>query len=65
MDWFFKVIAGIFILSFKITFHIIVGISQSIWYAAHGESAKIGDAIGGMGREITNSMADYMKTLFS
>lgn len=63
-DWYFRVFVGIFITSFKVASYIVIAIVQAIWYTAHNQRHKVGDAFGDMGRGITNSLADFMKTLF-
>jgi hypothetical protein len=48
----------LFIAIFKITGYITMASYQSAWYAVHGQTYKIGDAIGQYGQAIVDAVAD-------
>jgi len=43
---------------FKIAGYCIACGAQSAWYLAHGKSELVGDAIGYLGRDVTNAIAE-------
>ena len=48
----------LFVAIFKITGYLTMASYQSAWYAAHGQTYKIGDTIGQFGKGIVDALAD-------
>jgi hypothetical protein len=57
----FKLFFRITLLFFKITGYTLACGAQSLWYVAHGKTELVGDAIGYLGRDITNAVADLFR----
>ncbi len=54
----FKLFGRLLVAGFKITGYCIACGGQSLWYVAHGHRELVGDAIGYLGRDITNAVAE-------
>lgn len=65
MKTYFKfVIIGcvrLFVALYKIIGYTLACIAQALWYGAHGRIDKVGDAIGFLGRGITDAFTDIFK----
>ena len=57
----FKLFFRIILLFFKITGYTLACGAQSLWYVAHGKNELVGDAIGYLGRDITNAIAEVFR----
>ena len=57
----FELFARLIVAGFRITGYVIASIAQSVWYAANLRPDKIGDAIGFLGRGVTDAIADVFK----
>ena len=57
----FKLFIKLMLLAFKIIGYTIACGAQSVWYVAHGKNELVGDAIGYLGRDITNAVADIFR----
>lgn len=57
----FKLFFRLMMLLFKIVGYTIACGAQTLWYAAHGHKELIGDAIGYLGRDITNAIAGVFR----
>jgi len=57
----FKLFFRLMLLIFKITAYSLACGAQSLWYVAHGKSELVGDAIGYLGRDITNAIAEVFR----
>lgn len=53
----FKLFGRLILAMLKIAGYTIVYGLQAVWFALHGRRDRIGDAIGYMGRSITDAMA--------
>jgi hypothetical protein len=52
------VMVRVFVAVFKITGYLFMATWQAGWYAVHGQTYKIGDAIGQYGQAIVDAVAD-------
>jgi hypothetical protein len=57
----FKLFFRLMLLAFKIIGYALACGVQSLWYIAHGKNELVGDAIGYLGRDITNAIADVFE----
>ena len=57
----FKLFFRLMMLFFKIVGYTIACGAQALWYTAHGKTELVGDAIGYLGRDITNAVADIFR----
>ena len=57
----FKLFGRLILAGFRITGYFIACCAQSAWYLAHGKRELVGDAIGYLGRDITNAVADVFR----
>jgi hypothetical protein len=57
----FKLMARLMLLLFKITGYSLACGAQALWYVAHGKPELVGDAIGYLGRDITNAIAEVFR----
>ena len=57
----FKLFFRLILLGLKIAGYSIACGAQSLWYIAHGKNELVGDAIGFLGRDITNAIADVFR----
>jgi hypothetical protein len=57
----FKLFFRLLLLVFKITGYALACAAQSFWYVAHGKNELVGDAIGYLGRDVTNAVADVFR----
>jgi hypothetical protein len=57
----FKLFFRLMLLIFKITGYSLACEAQSLWYVAHGKTELVGDAIGYLGRDITNAIAEVFR----
>lgn len=57
----FKLLFRLVLLFFKIVGYSIACGAQAMWYVAHGHKELIGDAIGYLGRDVTNAIADVFR----
>ena len=57
----FKLFFKLILLCFKIVGYSLACGAQSLWYVAHGKTELVGDAIGYLGRDITNAIADVFR----
>lgn len=57
----FKLFGRMLLAGFKIVGYVIAYSAQALWYLAHGSPARIGDAIGELGRGVTDAIADVFK----
>jgi hypothetical protein len=57
----FKLFLRLILLGFKIAGYAFACAAQSLWYVAHGKNEMVGDAIGYLGRDITNAIADVFE----
>lgn len=56
-----KLFLNSLIAAFKISGYLAAAVIQGFWYLIHGRPDKIGDAIGSLGRGITDSIVDVFK----
>jgi hypothetical protein len=54
----FKLFARLILLGLKIAGYTIACAAQSLWYVAHGHKELVGDAIGYLGRDVTNAIGE-------
>jgi hypothetical protein len=57
----FKLFARGMLAALKIAGYFVACVAQSIWYIAHGHRELIGDAIGYLGRDTTNAIAEIFR----
>ena len=57
----FKLMGRFLVASFQITGYVLTFITQICWYFMHGQSDKIGDALGFLGRSITDALGDALR----
>ena len=57
----FKLFFRLILATFKITGYCIACGAQALWYVAHGHRELVGDAIGYLGRDITNAIAEIFQ----
>lgn len=57
----FKLFFRLVTLLFKIIGYTIACGAQALWYRAHGHKELIGDAIGYLGRDITNAISEVFR----
>jgi hypothetical protein len=57
----FKLLFRLLLLFFKILGYTISSGTQALWYVAHGKRELVGGAIGYLGRDITNAIADVFR----
>ncbi len=57
----FKLFFRLILLIFKIAGYVFACGAQSLWYMAHGKNELVGDAIGYLGRDITNAIAEVFQ----
>ena len=57
----FKLLFRLMGLCFKIAGYSIACGAQSLWYIGHGKNELVGSAIGYLGRDITNAIADVFR----
>jgi hypothetical protein len=57
----FKLFFRLILLCFKIAGYTASCGVQALWYLGHGKSELVGDAIGYLGRDITNAFAAVFK----
>lgn len=57
----FKLFFRLMVLFFKIIGYTIACGVQALWYVAHGKNDLVGDAIGYLGRDVTNAIAEVFK----
>jgi hypothetical protein len=56
-----KLVGRVALACFKIAGYSIACSLQAAWYLAHGKRELVGDAIGYLGRDVTNALADVFK----
>jgi hypothetical protein len=57
----FKLFGRLILAFFKITGYFFAYGSQALWYVLHGRRDMVGDAIGELGRGITDALADIFE----
>jgi hypothetical protein len=57
----FKLYFRLLLAGFRIAGYVCSCTLQSLWYVAHGRRELVGDAIGYLGRDITNAIADAFR----
>jgi hypothetical protein len=57
----FKLFFRLALLLFKNIGYSLACGAQSLWYVAHGKNELVGDAIGYLGRDITNAIAEVFR----
>jgi hypothetical protein len=57
----FKLFFRLILLGFRISGYTIACGAQSLWYIAHGHKELVGDAIGYLGRDITNAITETFR----
>lgn len=57
----FKFFFRLILLFFKVVGYAVACGAQSLWYIAHGHKELVGDAIGYLGRDITNAIAEVFQ----
>lgn len=57
----FKLFFRLILLGFKVAGYTASCGIQALWYLAHGKPELVGDAIGYLGRDITNAIADVFQ----
>ena len=57
----FKLFFRLMLLFFKIAGYALACGAQSLWYISHGHKELVGDAIGYLGRDITNAIAEVFR----
>lgn len=57
----FKLFGRLLLACFKITGYFLVFIVQVVWYAIFRQTDKIGDALGYLGRGVTDAFGDIFK----
>jgi len=57
----FKLFFRIILPFFKVAGYTLACGAQSLWYVAHGKNELVGDAIGYLGRDITNAIAEVFR----
>ena len=57
----FKLFFRLLLLLFKIIGYSLACGVQAMWYVAHGKNELVGDAIGYLGRDITNAISDVFR----
>ena len=57
----FKLFGRLILAGFRITGYVVACCLQSAWYLAHGKRELVGDAIGYLGRDTTNAIADIFR----
>jgi hypothetical protein len=57
----FELAFRLFRAGFRITGYLIAAFAQSLWYVAHLKPDRVGDAIGYLGRGVTDAIADVMR----
>lgn len=48
-------------MCFKIAGYTLACGAQALWYIAHGKNELVGDAIGYLGRDVTNAIAEVFQ----
>jgi hypothetical protein len=54
----FKLFFRLAMMCFKIAGYTLACGAQALWYIAHGKNELVGDAIGYLGRDVTNAIAE-------
>jgi len=57
----FKLFGKLLLAGFRITGYFVSCCLQAAWYLAHGKRELVGDAIGYLGRDVTNAIADIFR----
>lgn len=57
----FTLLFRLMLLFFKVLGYTISCGAQALWYIAHGKRELVGGAIGYLGRDITNALADVFR----
>jgi hypothetical protein len=57
----FTLFGKLVLAAFRIVGYLIACAGQAVWYAAHGRTDKIGDAIGFFGRGLTDALAEIFE----
>ena len=57
----FTLFGRLILLFFKIVGYSVSCGVQALWYVAHGNRAMVGSAIGYLGRDITNAIAEVFR----
>lgn len=57
----FKLMGRFLVASFQITGYVLTFAAQTGWYLAHAKPDKIGDALGLLGRSITDALGDALR----
>ena len=57
----FQLFGRLLLAGFKITGYCVACRAQSAWYLAHGKSEMVGNAIGSLGRDSTNAIAEIFR----
>ena len=54
----FQLLRALFVASVKIAGYSVASLSQAAWYLLQGNKVKVGDAIGELGRGVTDAIAE-------
>jgi hypothetical protein len=57
----FKLFGRLLLAFFKVSGYVLSCGLQALWYVAHGKRELVGDAIGYLGRDITNAISDIFR----
>lgn len=57
----FQLLGRLLLAGFKITGYCVACGAQALWYLAHGKSELVGDAVGYLGRDVTNAIAEIFR----
>lgn len=53
-----QLVSALFVVSFRVVGYTITCAGQAAWYPLHGNRAKVGDALGELGRGVTDAISE-------
>lgn len=57
----FKLFGRMLVAGFRIAGYVVVSLVESAWYLAHLRPDRVGEAIGALGRGVTDAIADVFR----